>query len=150
MAESLDQLAVEMFRTFARFEYALKTAGFHCGEGAAEPNWRAFAQSIPHLFDQSGDPNLKVAVRYILDHPPKKQIVAGGLLSWSDSKPNTDLNSDLVLLYVRRVRNNLFHGGKFNGRWFEPQRSELLLRHSLTILHACIDVSSELNEAFYN
>lgn len=149
MAESLDQLAVEMFRTFARFEYALKATGFHCGEGAAEPNWRAFAQSIPRLFDHPGDPDLRVAISYILEHPPKKQVVAGGTLTWSVSVPNTDLQSDLVLLYVRRVRNNLFHGGKFNGRWFEPQRSELLLRHSLTILRACIAVSSEVNEAFY-
>jgi len=45
--------------------------------------------------------------------------------------PETDLRSDLVLQYVRRVRNNFFHDGKFSGRWFEPERSTLLLKHSL-------------------
>lgn len=150
MPDPLDHLATEMFRTFARFEYALKAAGFHNGDGAAEPNWRSFAQSIPDLFDNPGDPDLAAAVRYILDHPPKKQMIAGGVLAWSDAAPHTDLQSDRVLLYVRRVRNNLFHGGKFNGRWFAPERSELLLRHALTILRACINASEDVNQAFHN
>lgn len=62
--------------------------------------------------------------------------------------PNTDLRSDLVLLYVRRIRNNLFHGGKFNGHWFEPKRSEELLRHSLTILRGCLAASKEVRGTF--
>jgi hypothetical protein len=31
---------------------------------------------------------------------------------------STTTVSDLILNSVHRVRNNLFHGGKFNGRWF--------------------------------
>jgi len=58
------------------------------------------------------------------------------------------MQSDLVLQYVRRVRNNLFHGGKFNGRWFEPERSAELLIHCLTILNACLEVSPEVGEAY--
>lgn len=81
MSQSLDQLATEMFRTFARFEYALKAVGFHNGDGAAEPNWRSFAQSIPDLLDDPGDPDLAAAVCYILDHPPKKQTIANGVLA---------------------------------------------------------------------
>lgn len=87
---------------------------------------------------------------YILDHPPKKQIIADGVLTWSVSAPDTDLRSDRVLIYVRRVRNNLFHGGKFNGRWFEPERSELLLRHSLTILRTCLDASADVRQACHS
>jgi len=150
MPPSLDDLSIEMFRTFARFEYALKAAGFHCGDGRAEPNWRSFAESVPRLFDEPDDPDLRAAVRYILDHPPKKQIVANAVLTWANSAPETDLLSDEVLIYVRRVRNNLFHGGKFNGHWFEPERSELLLRHSLVILQACIAASDDLGQAFHN
>lgn len=150
MPQELDHLASDMFRTFARFEYALKAAGFHNGDGNAEPDWRRFAESVALLFDNPADANLQEAVRYILDHPPKKQIVRNGALDWSNAAPNTDLLSDRVLVYVRRVRNNLFHGGKFNGRWFEPQRSELLLRHCLTILHACLDASRDVGEAFRN
>lgn len=146
----LNRLADALFTTFARFEYALKAAGYHKGDGRAESNWRAFAERIPALFDDPQDASLREAVDYILTHPPKRQVIIGGNLAWSDNPPQTDLRSDLVLLYVRRVRNNLFHGGKFNGRWFEPDRSDLLLRHSLTILHACLDASPDVNEAFYS
>jgi hypothetical protein len=149
MSETLDQLADEMFRTFARFEYALKAAGFHNGDGDAQPNWRAFAESVADVFENPSASELSDSIRYILEHPPKKQVIANGLLAWSVSEPCTDLKSDRVLLYVRRVRNNLFHGGKFNGRWFEPQRSERLLRHCLTILDACVDASKDVNDAFH-
>jgi hypothetical protein len=80
----------------------------------------------------------------------KKQTIADGILAWNDSVPNTDSESDRVLIYVRRVRNNLFHGGKFNGRWFEPERSELLLGHCLTVLQACLAASPDLNTAFHS
>ena len=91
---------------------------------------------------------MKDAVTYILEHPPKKQMIANGLLEWDPAEPDTDLCSDLALIYVRRVRNNLFHGGKFNGHWFAPDRSEALLRHSLTILRACLAASDELSQAY--
>ena len=32
------------------------------------------------------------------------------------------------------MRNNLYHGAKFNGTWFDPQRSERLLGHGLVVL----------------
>jgi hypothetical protein len=150
MSKALDRVAHELFRTFARFEYALKATGFHNGDGTAEPNWRLFAESIPDALNNPQAAELKEAIQYILNHPPKKQIITDGILAWSEAPPDTDLRSDLVLIYVRRVRNNLLHGGKFNGRWFEPERSELLLRHSLTILRACLAASDNVREAFHS
>ena len=152
MSEALDYLAFELFRTFARFEYALKITGFDYGDGAAKPNWRAFAESesVRNIFDNPTDNVLKTAIEYILTHPPKKQTIENGVLTWNEHPPSTDLQSDLVLTYVRRVRNNLFHGGKFNGRWFEPERSEELLKHSLTILHWCQKRSHDVGEAYRN
>lgn len=144
----LDQLAIELFKTFARFEYALKATGYHKGNGPAEPDWRRFAENISEVFKQSTDVGFDEAVNYILNNPPKKQVIIAGKLDWIDYKPTTNLRSDLVLLYVRCVRNNLFHGGKFNRRWFEPDRSELLLQHSLTILRKCLDSSPALKRAF--
>ena len=150
MPQELDDLAAELFRTFARFEYALKATGFHKGDGVAEPNWRSFAETIPQVFTDPDDAVLREATRYILEHPPKKQMILDGMLNWTVAAPNTDLEPDLVLIYVRRVRNNLFHGGKFNGRWFEPERSEQLLRHSLVVLRACLDASPNVGQAFHS
>ena len=44
--KDIDEIAIELFRRFARMEYALKAAGFHNGEGKAEANWDKFAVSI--------------------------------------------------------------------------------------------------------
>lgn len=117
MSSGLDNLAMEMFSTFARFEYSLKAAKFHKGDGDAEANWRKFAESVPLIFDNPSEAEVREAVDYILSHPPKKQTIVNGLLTWSDSVSQTNLLSDRILIYVRRVRNNLFHGGKFNGHW---------------------------------
>jgi hypothetical protein len=150
MDRDLDRLAADMFRTFARFEYALKAAGFHNGDGPAEPDWRAFTESVSNLFDGPAGGAFTEAVGYILMHPPRKQVIRAGRLAWSDAAPSTNIQSDLVLQYVRRVRNNLFHGGKFNGRWFEPERSAQLLTHCLTILTACLEASPAVGEAYRN
>ena len=47
----------------------------------------------------------------------------------------------LIWLYLRRVRNRLFHGGKFNLRTANPDRSSVLLEHTVTILMAAIFAS---------
>ena len=75
MEDELDRLAIELFRTFARFEYALKAAGFHKGDGAAEANWREFAASVARAFDNPHRENFKASIKYILENPPKKQFV---------------------------------------------------------------------------
>jgi hypothetical protein len=62
-----------MVQTFSRFEYALKAAGFHTGEGDANSNWRDFALSVPDIFDNPQEEALKNVVAYILAHPPKKR-----------------------------------------------------------------------------
>ena len=56
--------------------------------------------------------------------------------------------AELVLRLVCRVRNNLFHGGKFNGHWFEPQRSDELLSHALVILAACVSNHEKVHDAY--
>ena len=138
MHEDLDGLTYEFFRTFARFEYALKARGF-CRRGRsgnAAPDWDRFAESAPVrgvLCDPVG-PGLTEAVEYILSHPPRTQVIENGRLTWRDGPPRATGQSGRVLELVRRVRNNLFHGGKGNQHWFDPARTERLLKHSLTIL----------------
>lgn len=144
----LERLAVRLFKEFARFEYALKAANFHNGDGDAEPNWRNFALSVEDALTHPQSDALREAIKYMLTHPPKKQVIRAGALDWDTVVPNANSRADLVLLYVRRVRNNLFHGGKFSGRWFDPERSEELLRHSLVILEACLAASPQVREAY--
>lgn len=145
----LEQLAGDLFQVFSRTEYALKASGFHNGDGEAKVNWRAFALAVEAVIANPTSPELKEAIEFFFNAPPKKQTIVRGVIQWETSEPDTDSKADKLLVYVRRVRNNLFHGGKFNGRWFEPERSEPLLRHSLTILRACVESVPSVQEAYH-
>lgn len=147
--QNLDTLAVELFRVFSRTEYALKASGFHKGDGAAEANWDNFALAVEDLVAAPASPALQEAINFILNAPPKKQVIVGGVIQWRVSEPQNNSQAGKLLMYVRRVRNNLFHGGKFNGHWFEPERSEVLLLSSLTILKACVEAVDSVREAYF-
>jgi hypothetical protein len=145
----LNQLAGQLFQVFSRTEYALKASGFNNGDGDAQANWRRFALAVEGLIANPPSIELREAVDFIFGAPPKKQVIVAGLMQWVVSEPQTDSRADKLLIYVRRVRNNLFHGGKFNGHWFAPERSEPLLRHSLTILLACVESVPAVRQAYY-
>lgn len=146
--QHLDQLAGKLFRVFSRTEYALKAAGYNNGDGPAEANWRKFALAVEDLIRCPTSQELLEAIDFFFSAPPKKQFIVNGIIQWKDLEPTTDSQADKLFIYVRCVRNNLFHGGKFNGHWFEPDRSEPLLRHSLTILEACVSSVAKVHEAY--
>ena len=146
--QHLDHLAIKLFRVFSRTEYALKASGFHKGEGSAKANWYTFALEVEELINNPLNSELKEAVDFIFKAPPKKQVIKGGIVTWEDREPDTRSHADKLLQYVRRVRNNLFHGGKFNGNWFAPERSEPLLRHSIVILKAVVEAVPKAKEAY--
>ena len=145
----LDQLAGKLFHVFSRTEYSHKAAGYNNGDGAAEANWKKFALDVENLIATPRTQDLQEAIEFFFSAPPKKQVIVGGVIQWKVSEPATNSEADKLLIYVRRVRNNLFHGGKFNEHWFAPERSEPLLRHSLTILSACVESVPNVREAYH-
>jgi hypothetical protein len=145
----LDELAGKLFHVFSRTEYALKASGFNNGDGAAEANWKSFALAVESLIENPPSAELQIAIDFFFNAPPKKQVIVSGVIKWDISEPQTNSRADKLLIYVRRVRNNLFHGGKFNGHWFAPERSEPLLRHSLTILSSCVEFVPSVRVAFH-
>lgn len=145
----LDHLAGKLFHVFSRTEYALKAAGYNNGDGVAEANWRSFALAVEDLIGNPTTQELQEAIGFFFNSPPKKQVIVGGVIQWEVSEPGTNSKADKLLIYVRRVRNNLFHGGKFNEHWFAPERSESLLLHSLTILTACVESVPAVREAYH-
>lgn len=136
-------LLFEFFLTFARFEFALKAADFVTGDlREARPDWPSFGASLD-LGMARRDPNCAAAVDYLVLHPPWRQVVIANGLAWDSTVGFTRLDRmDQVLDLIRRVRNNLFHGGKFNDEVHSgPGRNELLLRHSIAVLHRCLELS---------
>lgn len=145
----LHQIAGEFFRLFSRFEYALKANGYLVpNKRNAEADWVRFAEEIHNDFDKIEELELKKAIALLLKEPPKKQINSDGRIKWDITPPKSKNRTDLLLQYVRRIRNNLFHGGKFNGRWFEPDRSGALIDAGIKILNACLQVSEKTYEAY--
>ncbi|MGR6772086.1 hypothetical protein ACU36R_10695 [Pectobacterium brasiliense] len=144
----LNDLCFEFFMEFARYEFCLKMTGLTQGDGNAKANWDRYALEVEKIIASPGTTELAGAIDYILTYPPKKQIVRGGVLSWDETPIQGRNRAQQVFLLIRRIRNNLFHGGKFNGRWFEPERSELLMQHALTILQACARSHAGVYEAY--
>ena len=145
----LNRAATKFFRVFSRAEYALKASGFHKGDGNAEANWDTFAKEVSGLIDTPSNQHLATAIDFILNSPPKKQVIVNGVIDWNDAKPTNTSSSQNLFVYIRRVRNNLFHGGKFNGHWFSPERSMELISSSITILNHCIAHVKPVNLAYH-
>jgi hypothetical protein len=147
----LDRFAYSFFHEFARCEYCLKAVGLLEGSPSnPKADWGTFAAQVIAVFDVPPNQETEDAIQYYLTHPPKKQVLLDGALSWSETLPDHQSQAELVLRLVCRVRNNLFHGGKFNGRWFNPKRSEELLRRGLVILQAVVLGHSKVREAYAN
>ena len=140
------------FISFAKFEFALKTSGFAIGGlNQVKPDWDSYANSIKDIFNKNKSQKLFEAVDYFLLNPPWKQVLmSDGSLAWNSIAPNDNKSEiEKVILLIRRVRNNLFHGGKFSNQVFEDNtRAERLLESSLTILEECLCLSPDLMQRF--
>jgi len=132
---NLDQIAFRFFKLFARFEATLKERDFYRVEsGKIVVDWDRFANEIagPNFLADLGN-NANSAI-YILNEPPKKQGPnAQNRIVWLDVSAD-DQSVQALFGHIRRMRNNLYHGGKFNGTWFDPERNEMLLGHGLVVL----------------
>ncbi|MDO9230491.1 MAG: hypothetical protein Q7U03_13120 [Syntrophales bacterium] len=144
-------VTADFFFRFARFEYALKACGYHTlnRNGDVFPDWNRFEQHVEPVFEKPQSDSLRKAIQYYFDCPPKKQTVINRDLQWKDSPIHTGSTAHQMMIYIRRVRNNLFHGGKFKGRYLEePERSEDLMNHALTMLDACLIYDQDLTQAY--
>ena len=133
------ELTIDFLGTFARFEYALKRAGYVTGdEKHASADWDRFAREVA-----SAKPGLLAPIvasgPYLQSHPPMKQVLEHGKLIWKPRGASGGSAIEENLLSVRTVRNNVFHGGKFpEGPVAEPLRDERLIRDCLGVLYALL------------
>jgi len=153
-----DDLIYEFFAVFSRFEYALKNGGYlsvwtvstRSGEKKENhgPDWRKFARHTERDYQRAicnSQSESYQATAYILDQPPKLEVViqtADGNKSpevdFRESPPRIGSDWSNIIEYANRVRNNLFHGGKYKGDPYDPTRDEDLLNNTLTILRTCV------------
>lgn len=145
------ELAYQFLRVFARLEFALKGVSAYCqgNEGTkASANWAAFSAHVgPALATElAAHPEWRLV---LLDHPPQKEVVRHGVAVFEPRALGGGMPETLLLEAVRRVRNNLFHGGKENPeRW--PGHDTALITVSLEVLQVAADAEPAVRRRFYN
>lgn len=147
------EIVFGFFVAFSRFEYALKRRGFVGGdEKRVDADWDQFANSIRDKFPTLHGEGFVAACGYLKKHPPKKQVLHKGSLSWKETFPGAGESDEaFITRCVRVVRNNLFHGGKYpapDGPVSDVARDGQLLRHCLAVLDACLALDPELKHYF--
>lgn len=150
----LPKLAVDFFVVFSRFEFALKQSGKYAlgNDAGVKPDWEKFARDLgPNFLGHVSDNGLAPV---LVEKPPKKQVkLADGSLGWRDMGKVTSTTE--LFLAVRRVRNNLMHGAKYqdagDGRpdYVEgSERNDALLRQALTVMEVALQGTPAVYECY--
>jgi hypothetical protein len=141
--------AIVFFFFFARFEYALKRVGFILRSKDAKADWLADGRFHSDLIEKSKEEDFREAVAYLENSPPKKQIVSHGHLQWTPDRYGGRWDLVRILTLVCRIRNNLFHGGKFpKGPEDDLSRHTKLLDAGVIIMRTCLDLDDHLRHFF--
>jgi hypothetical protein len=146
------ELVNEFFVAFSRFEYALKaTIAYAKGNnGKVEPNWDRFISDVRDDFDKTKSKELTEAVDFLLNNPPRIQILIHDSISWTDrvfSINTRDINK--LSLHIRDIRNNLFHGGKFNGDFQrDVSRNYILINSALIVINELVILRDDVRNNF--
>lgn len=107
-------LVFRVFLMFSRFEYALKRAGCtQSSTGDAKPAWDSFSSEFRDAFNPSSTPELQEACDYFSAHPPRKQIMDDGSLTWGAPSSNHRTRIDMATNRCPYGSQQSFHGGKF-------------------------------------
>jgi len=156
-----ERLFVEFFRKFARLEYALKRAGFlENHQNTVKVDWNTFADSIRPQFERALQSNesLKVAVEFIESEPPRKLVLSpnshGSPVCWRTTPASQGERLRDLLVYIRRIRNNLFHGEKphivMGGTDHRNNRDSDLLRSGLVVLDVLVTLDGRIQRFVEN
>lgn len=147
----------EFFIAFSRFEFTLKVTGYLQDnvKKEARPNWSKFGEKKKETFDnyidslETGD-ELKAAIEYILINPPKKQFVGdSNLLTFALVPEENPSNTQKLCTYIRRIRNNLFHGAKFLKTYGDSSRDWKLINCALIVLSCWIDDDPDFKNWYF-
>jgi hypothetical protein len=145
-----NNIIYQFFFSFSRAEYALKASSFLTYDKGVKADWDKFIDDIKYKFNGNKTEELKIAIEYIKNNPPKKQVIENGLLGWEQSNNNYDHLVKFLNVMIRRVRNNLFHGGKLQTGFTEDASRDLeLIKSAQIILKEMIELNDEVKH-YYN
>lgn len=142
-------LVCEFFAVFARFEYAMKATRY-CAEGkrgVARPDWQTLKADLGEAITQLHDEAIHSGIEYLVAQPPEVQNVVDKQPTFQAVPLDDKTSGAKAIEASRRVRNNLFHGGKHTGH-SPPERDEKLILAAIAVLGACLAVDPQINSEF--
>ena len=153
--DKLPEVAVSFFVVFSRFECAMKRIGTYAkgDDMGVDADWDRLAGDLGKSFL---DRVVAMGIAPVLiDKPPKKQIkLADGSLGWRDM--GAVKNTHDLFLAIRRARNNLIHGGKYqdDGSGYAnmvsgAERNDALLGQSMSVLRLVLESRPDLRICYF-
>ncbi|PNQ76006.1 hypothetical protein BA950_09300 [Erythrobacter sp. SAORIC-644] len=142
-------LVCEFFGLFARFEYAMKATKY-CGtdrHGNAIPDWRKLKAEMGEPIAELQEHRIVDAIAYLLDEPPQVQKYVNSRPEFMELDLDGENSGAKAIEAAKRVRNNLFHGGKHTPH-SPPERDTRLIEASLAVIEACLSVDEQLKTEF--
>lgn len=110
---SVPHIAIEFFALFSRLEFALLASGYSGGDVGANAwvTWDSVAKDIHKSFFAEASVDQEVA---ILFRQPARTLAKGSAGDCQFVEGQVPRTPAELLLQVRTIRNNLFHGSKVN------------------------------------
>ncbi len=148
-----DNITYDFFIAFSRMEFALKHSGYAKADNRrnAMADWDKFADDNDKAFQQKfadkKNKSLIIATNYLFDTPPKRLKYISGELNWEKRDIIKNRTLKELLIIVRGVRNNLFHGSK-KLAITEQSRNRDLLNYGLIILNECLIIDRNVRQKF--
>lgn len=141
------ELCSDFLMLYSRFEYALKEEGFLQSGANAMASIKNYVVSISEQFNPDTSENLKLAVDFILNDPPRKLIQESGSMTWVVVPKEATIELQLAE-YIRRIRNSLLHGAKFYGQIEIGSRNWELISRAIVIIEHWIDLNQNVKSSF--
>lgn len=138
--------ADRFFKVMMRLEFALKEIGYcrTANNQKAEVDWDRFVNERlgASFFDEV---NAEGNASVLIQSPPKRQTVDGhGYLAWDQTGAVSNVQE--LIGSLRRIRNNLFHGGKSCDP--DRDRNDALVGNALCVVDSILQKDHDLRMMF--
>lgn len=144
------ELVLDFVVAFAKFENCAKTL-LLIEDNTSRPvvSWQKVALRIDEAFQRKvqSDEALRQLVEWLKREPPQKQVLVDGRPGFRSGIPSGQNDTEVLLVLVARIRNNLFHGSKGFER-DDAIRDEDLLTAGLALIRQFVASDSELEKHF--
>lgn len=132
--DGYQEVIIKFFISFARLEFVLKYNNWVKSDGQVD--WRQFYRNKGKVYKtwrmKTSDDRVLRAIEYLKLEPPQTLEKRNEDLKFVPLKVGNRTNLSLLSLYIKTVRNNLFHGNKEIGA--DNGRDQKLLECSLVVI----------------